>query len=62
MNCIAEKHQYKNNKLDSTINYGIGEYCNMDAEEIRKIDSVKLFYPNDKDSSEFFDLSYKCFK
>lgn len=62
INCTAEKHIYKKNKLDTTISYGLSEYCNMDATDIRKIDSVKLFYPNDKDSTEFFDLLYKCYK
>lgn len=53
---------YKKNKLDTTISTGLGEYCNDDAETIRRIDSVKVFYPNEKDSTEFYDLRYKCYK
>lgn len=62
IDCAAYKHIYKGNKLDSTLSYGLASYCNDDANSIRNIDSVKRFYPDSKDSSNMYDLMYKCYK
>lgn len=59
--CNAIRKFYHTGIYDSTIYSGVADYCGQEATEIKKYDST-LFYPNEKDSSVYFYLSYTCFK
>lgn len=59
--CNAIRKFYHSGIYDSTIYSGVSDYCGQEATEVKKYDST-LFYPNEKDSSVYFYLSYTCFK